>query len=306
MKTQYIKQSIVSIVMISALTASSLSVAGHQFYRKLHTQIGTDANSFQNPIVQPQDPAFAGGGRDQSLRSGDVLFGNHKDDLLIGSLGVDILVGNWGNDVLIGGLEHFTENDSEGRPISRQDRAFGGRGHDVFLWKPGDASDFFDGGRGLDVIAFGLVGENKDGDVAFEVVNDGKAGSVFINQQTYLPMIDVSNSPGFCEVIDKSTSLEAKQELNKLGLDHLVRFVIRGVRNSFEAGVQTEDNGVRVTLHLNDVEVLICTNRDGGQIEVIDLTTRPPTLIANGVSVQELRPYIRNLRLRKRLEAMIF
>ncbi len=306
MKTKLIKQTVVSIVAVSALAASSVSMAGKNHYRELNTQIGADNNSFQNPIVQPQDPALTGGGRDQSLRFGDVLLGGYYDDLLIGGLGVDILAGNRGNDILIGGLEHFTENDSEGRPIGRQDRAFGGRGNDIFLWKPGDASDFFDGGKGTDVIAFGLVGENKDGDVAFEVVNDGKAGDVYINQQTYLPMIDVSNSPGFCEVIDKSTSPEARQELNKLGLDHLVRFVIRGVRNSFEAGVQTEDNGVRVTLHLNDVEVLICTNRDGGLIEVTDLTSKPPRLIASGVSSEELRKQIRSKRLRQRLEQIVF
>ncbi len=306
MKIKHVKQALVSVVVVSTLASSTLATAGNKFFRPLSIQIGADNNSVQNPIVQPQDPAFSGGGRDQSLRFGDVLIGNSRDDLLIGGLGVDILAGKFGNDVIIGGLEHFTENDADGLPIGRQDRAFGGFGHDVFLWKPGDASDFFDGGRGTDVIAFGLVGENNEGVIEFKVVNDGKAGNVYINPQTNLPMIDVTNSPGFCEVIDHSTSPEASHELYKLGLDHLVRFVIRGVRDSFEAGVQSEDNGVRVTLHLKDVEVLICTSRDGGQIDVVNLTTTPPTLIANGVSIDELKPVLKSIRLRKRLEAMVF
>jgi len=58
----------------------------------------------------------------------------------------------------------------------------------------------------------------------------------------------------------------------KLDLDHLVRFSIRGFRDSFEAGAHSDDNGLRVTLHLKDVEVLVCTDRHGGAIEVLDLT----------------------------------
>lgn len=306
MKSRFLKQTAVSVIAMTAFTVSSVSMATSNYYNKLNVQIGADNNSFENPVVQPQDPALAGGGRDQSLRFGDILIGNYKDDLMIGGLGVDILAGSRGNDVMIGGLEHFTENDADGRPLGRQDRAFGGRGQDIFLWKPGDGSDFFDGGRGQDVIAFGLVGEKKAGSVAFEVVNDGKAGNVFIDPKTYLPLIDVTNSPGFCEVIDRSTSHQAAKELDKLGLDHLVRFSLRGVRDAFEAGVQKDDNGVRVTLHLKDVEILVCTNRDGGQIEVIDLTSTPPRLVANGVSKQELRHFIRSHRLRRRLDAMIF
>ena len=137
-------------------------------------------------------------------------------------------------------------------------------------------------------------------------MNDQKTAKVAIYPKTNLPLVDVTNSPGFCEVIDRSTSHQAAKELGKLGLDHLVRFSLRGVRDAFEAGAQKEDNGLRVTLHLKDVEVLVCTNRDGGQIEVVDLTSKPPRLIASGVSKEELKSFIRNNRLRQRLEAMIF
>ncbi len=107
-------------------------------------------------------------------------------------------------------------------------------------------------------------------------------------------------------MIDASSSTEAKNELKALGLKHLVRFSLRGIANAFESGEQDTDNGLRVTLHLNSVETLVCTNRDGGQIEVFDLTSTPPRLIANGVSEQELAGYIKSRKLRKRLGQMLF
>lgn len=297
MKNKF-KLAIVSVVAISAFAASSASMATSYSYKKLRTQIGADNNSIQNPFIQPQDPALSGGGRDQTMQFGDVIFGSWRDDLQIGGLGTDILVGGHGNDVIIGGVEHFNP--------SNRDRAFGGRGHDIFIWKPGDGSDLFNGGPGLDIVVFGLIGEVVDGQVEFKVSKDQQSGEVAIDPKTYLPLVDVSNSPGFCDVIDDSFSSEAKAELDALNLNHLVQFSLRKQANEFETGVQNTDNGLRVTLHLKSVELLICTSRDGGGLEVINLTHTPPRVIATGVSVQELRPYIRNLRLRKRLEAMIF
>ncbi len=297
MKSKF-KLAVVSVVAISVLVISSASIANSRFHKKLRTQIGADNNSIQNPFVQPQDPALSGGGRDQTMQFGDVIFGSKRDDLLIGGLGTDVLIGGRGSDVIIGGVEHFNP--------SNRDRAFGGRGNDIFIWKPGDGSDLWNGGRGLDVVVFGVIGEVVDGNVEFKVLNDQQAGEIAIDPTTYLPLVDVSNSPGFCDVIDDSSSPEAQAELDALNLDHLVRFSLRKQANEFETEVQNTDNGLRVTLHLKNVEILVCTNRDGGQIEVIDLTSTPPRVIANGVSVRELRPYIRNLRLRKRLEAMIF
>jgi hypothetical protein len=66
----------------------------------------------------------------------------------------------------------------------------------------------------------------------------------------------------------------------------------------FEAGEQDDDNGLRVTLHLKGVdEYVVCTERDGGFIEVFDLTVSPPTLI----SLQDVAP----LDLRIQLEQMV-
>lgn len=273
-----------------ALLGLSTQVFASDYYSDYINLIqGADNNSSENHFIQPQDPALSGGGIDQSLEFGDVLFGTYGDDVINGRLGPDVIGGGSRRDVLLGGLEHFTPNN--------RDRAFGGRGHDLFIWKPGDGSDFFDGGRHQDAIVFGLTGELVDGKPEFQVVNDGKAGELFIDPHTDLPKVDVTNSPGFCEIVDASSSVDAAEELKALGLDHLVRFSLRGVRNAFEAGEQDDDNGLRVTLHLKDVEVLVCTNRDGGQIELFDLTASPAQLI----SWHDLKP-----RLRKRLAEIVF
>ncbi len=80
-------------------------------------------------------------------------------------------------------------------------------------------------------------------------------------------------------MVDSSTSAQAAAELGNLGLDHLVRFSIRGIANAFAQGDQADDNGLRVTLHLKGVEFAVCTARAGGVIEVLDLTTQPATVV---------------------------
>lgn len=300
MKTNLLKNTIKSIITVSVLVSSTSVLAGgyHRYGYSIEPQIGADKNSVENEFIQPQDPALSGGGRDQTLQFGDLLFGSRRDDLLIGGLGSDILVGDRGNDVILGGVEHFNP--------SNRDRAFGGSGNDIFIWKPGDGSDLWNGGRGHDVVILGLVGEVVDGENVFAVINDKKTAEIAIDSYTKLPLVDVTNSPGFCEVIDASSSYDAEAQLAALGLDHLVQFSIRGVANAFEEGTQDTDNGLRVTLHLKDVETLICTSREGGQIEVIDLTSVPAKVIASGVSVYELKAQIKNRKLRKRLSNMIF
>ncbi len=232
---------------------------------------GTDNNSINNAIVQPQPDALSGGGRDQSQQFGDVLHGTNNHDVLVGRLGIDVLFGSDGDDVLIGGTEDFN-------PLNR-DRAFGEHGNDVFMWAPGDGSDYFNGGPGhQDVLMFGPLGEQAAGsaDPVFAVQTDQNFDPLYLDPVTGLPVMNVSGSPGFCEVIDASTSTAAADALASLGLDHLVRFVIRGLADSFAAGSQSDDNGVRVTIHTKDVEYLVCTTRSGGQVEVLDLTATPP------------------------------
>ena len=82
-------------------------------------------------------------------------------------------------------------------------------------------------------------------------------------------------------MLDSSTN---PSELTALSLDHLVRFSLRGIANDFDAGVRTDDDGLRVSLSLRNVEYVVCTRReivDGAgvdNIEVLDITTSPPTL----------------------------
>jgi hypothetical protein len=234
--------------------------------------VGADNNSADNPFIQPE------GAPDQSLQFGDALRGKTmRDDVLIGRRGTDVLLGGLGDDVLIGGTEHF-------HPVNR-DRAFGGFGVDMFLWAPGDGSDFFTGGRDWDALVFGLMGEIQDGEVVFDVERDEQPGEIFLDPQTNLPRMDVATSPGFCCVIDPSgpqtdrhcitnaTPNDAATELDALGLDHLVQFILRN-------GPGPDDDALAVTLHVRSVEVLVCTNEAGGAMEVFDLRQSPPTAIS--------------------------
>lgn len=238
-------------------------------------QIGADNNNADNPFVQPQDPALSGGGRDQTLENGDILEGTRRADVQIGLLGIDVIYGDRGNDVQIGGPDPAPPN---------ADRAFGGPGRDIFLWQPGDGSDFFDGGRQSDAVVFGNI---EIGD---------EPGVPFLDPDTGLPLIDVTNNGGFCEVVDGADPDDAA-ELEELGLDHLVKFFARGAADSFEAGDQNEDNGLRVTLHLVDVEYAICAVREGGSIEVFDLRVSPPAVIGIDDIDRE--------RLRRRLQDIV-
>lgn len=298
MKTMLIKKTIKSIVAVSIIATSATAMSASYHYKNIRTQIGADNNSVENTFLQPEDPALSGGGRDQTMQFGDVIFGTYHDDLLVGGLGTDVIAGGAGNDVILGGVEHFNP--------SNRDRAFGGSGHDIFIWKPGDGSDTWNGGRGHDVVILGLVGEVVDGHNVFAVNKDKKTAELALDPYTKLPLVDVTNSPGFCDVVDPSSSYDAKEQLKDLGLNRLVRFSIRGVADAFDRGDQLEDNGLRVTLHLKGVETLICTSRAGGEIEVIDLKSVPARVIAHGVSMQELRSQIKSYRLRKRLEGIVF
>ena len=224
-----------------------------------------------------------------------MLQGGDSNDVLIGSLGVDVLLGGDGNDIIIGGTEDFNSSvDGDDLGADNRDRAFGGNGDDVFIWAPGDGSDFFDGGEGTDVLIFGVLGEQRDSDSStagapfFNVSPPNSQGSddfdgIFLDPATSLPTVRVSSSPGFCSVLDSSTS---QAELQALSLDHLVRFSLRGIANEFDAGNQSDDDGLRVALSVRNTEFVVCTRRnvvDGAgvaNIEVLDITTSPPTIAA--------------------------
>jgi hypothetical protein len=241
--------------ILVALAATTGFAQGQSYGRAISSvTVGADNNSTANTFLQPLDPALSGNGRNQTLDFGDVLIGTNLDDVLVGLQGVDVMAGGKGGDILIGGPEG-------GSPAPNADRAFGDAGNDLFIWAPGDGSDFFDGGKGSDILVLGLI--------------DQTDGAVTLDPETKLPGVEVTNSPGFCRITDAASSATSGASLASLGIDHLVQFFARGAANAFEGGQQTTDNGLRVTMQIRDVEILVCSSRDGGAIEVFDLTVSP-------------------------------
>ena len=252
---------------------------------------GTDLNrkTFPDLSLNPAVPSAS----NQSLRAGDVLTAEPDiDSVIIGGLGVDVLVGNSGNDIMIGGTEDFNSNvDGDDKDADNRDRAFGYQGDDVFIWAPGDGSDFFDGGDGVDVLILGKLGEKTDsngttdGAPFFNVNPPGTTGSqdfdgIFLDEANK-PIVSVSTSPGFCSLLE---SANYSEEFSLLNIDHIVRFSLTDIANAFDAGEKTNDDGLRVAVTIKNVEFLVCTSRDkqtdGGldNVTVLNLTTTPASV----------------------------
>lgn len=264
------------------LLAGSIFVATTCVHADVKT--GTDLNSAQSTdadiaAIYSANRGTNGGG-DQSLQLGDIIEGTVNNDLLVGGLGIDILLGGEGDDVLIGGTEDFN-------PLNR-DRAFGNQGDDSFLWAPGDGNDFFDGGLGQDVLFMTLIGESRgpngetDGAPFFGVSPPNTAGARdfdgIYESSPGTPVINVAGGPGFCELVEKDD--ESQAGLNELNLDNLVRFVLRGPRAAFEAAdasidPTTLDDGLRVAIHLKNVEYLVCAGQTADTVKILDLRTVP-------------------------------
>ena len=267
-------------VLIGLLLAAGVSLTANA--NVTNTVIGTDQNATVGVDDNIRDFLSANrgsnGGGDQSLQAGDAVLGSEQSDLLIGALGIDVLLGYGGNDIIIGGTEDFN-------PFNR-DRAFGGNGSDVFIWAPGDGNDFFDGGADADVLMLGLVGEvldadgNNAGAPFFSVNPPTAAGSqdfdgIYVDPSSGLPIVDIAGGPGFCDVVDGYNNNDEKAELLDLGLDHIVRFTLRGPA----ADETNPDNGLRIAVHLQNTEFLVCGGVNAGETVALDLTTSPPTPI---------------------------
>jgi len=260
-------------------------------------QVGSDLNNKNNPLLSLNS-------LNQSLRSGDILYGNENDDLLIGGLGVDVLFGAAGDDILIGGTEDFNSSvDGDELGSDNRDRAFGQEGDDLFVWTPGDGSDFFDGGEGTDVVVFGIVGELRDAkglsvDAPFFNVNAAGEGSKdfdgIYTDENGQPQIQVSNTPGFCSLVDTQIYADA---LDELELDQIIRFSIRNIANAFDANERSDDDGLRVAVSLKNTEYVVCTRRDFddqnglGNIEVLDISSGVPVV----ATISDLPEYIQAL-----------
>lgn len=259
-------------------TCAGLSFAETIIGNDLNSSVG--ANSAINALYSGNQGTNGGG--DQSLQFGDQLIASDTSDIniLVGGLGIDVIIGNEAKDIIIGGTEDFN-------PLNR-DRAFGNAGEDIFIWAPGDGSDYFDGGSDNDVLIMSLIGEIRDdtgnsvGAPFFSVNPPSKAGSqdydgIFINEANSLPVVNVAGGPGYCSIVDQSAA-----GMEELGIDHLVRFSLRGVKDAFlETTVDpsvdptTVDNGLRVAVHLKNTEFVVCANRDGSGVDYFDLRQTP-------------------------------
>src|SRR6266545_5110754 len=86
----------------------------------------------------PAANLFGGSGNDTLIggSGGDLLFGQSGNDTLLGKGGFDFLFGGEDDDVLVGG--------------DGDDQVFGEAGNDLMIWNPGDDTDLFEGGDGID------------------------------------------------------------------------------------------------------------------------------------------------------------
>lgn len=250
--------------------------------------VGKDQSQFRNPFIQPQDPAQSGGNRDQTLQYGDILVGTARSDIMIGGLGPDIIFGEGGDDLIIGGGEGSN-------PFSR-DRIFAGEGDDIVVWSPGDGTDFLDFGRGADTLVIGILAIQDGDTLSFPLNNSQRFVFPFLDNVTGLPLVDALNSTGFCEILDDSDSKETAEGLATLEVDQVIRFVIRDIRNDFERGVQIVDNGLRVSLHIKNLEFLVCANRNGKALEYIDLQTNPPKVKPISSAPLKIQQMLRSLK----------
>jgi hypothetical protein len=195
---------------------------------------GADDDNVDNPVIQPE------GAVDQSLNNADAIDGKNGDDVLIGLLGSDTIRGGKGNDVIIGGTEQGSQPNS--------DIMYGDEGNDVNLWRGGDGSDAFVGGRDIDALVFG----NIDRDASNIPIVSPATGR---HEKTGLPSADVTGQGGFCTLDDVRGQGS--------GYEFLVRFFARATGN------------LLVTVRTAEVEQVFCTSQAGGAITFADLTAPP-------------------------------
>lgn len=244
-----------AVVLAAALTASP-ALAGFQPGSNGDDAIfGADDDNVDNPVIQPE------GAVDQSLKNADAIDGKNGDDVLIGLLGSDTIRGGKGDDVIIGGTEQFTQPNS--------DIMFGDDGNDVSLWRAGDGSDAFVGGRGLDAEVFGSI-DRDDNNIPMINPATGR------HAKTGLPSADVTGQAGFCTLEDVRGQ--------KLGYEFLIRFFVRATGN------------LAVTVRTAEVEQVFCTSEAGRAITFADLTSPNPEFVEVSLDqVGDLNPLVRQM-----------
>jgi Ca2+-binding RTX toxin-like protein len=211
--------------------------------------LGRDEDNVANPAIQP-----AGVAANQSLNNTDVLTGEGGNDILVGLLGSDVLVGGAGADITIGGPEGFVAPNS--------DVIFGDDGNDINIWAPGDGSDLFVGGNGVDTQVFGVI----DRDAAGVPTGGGSAPGFAV-----VPTANVSGQGGFCTV----------ERSGDPSYEFLIRFFVRAT------------GALAVTIRTSGVERVLCTSQAGGQITFADLTAANPVfIIVTHDQVQQADPVL--------------
>jgi hypothetical protein len=201
--------------------------------------IGPDDDNLDNPLIQPADTDV-----NQSLNNTDILQGGPENNVIIGLLGNDVLLSGPKSDITIGGTEQGQGPNS--------DVILGGEWDDVNIWAPGDGSDAYVGGSGLDAQVFGVIDRDEDNVPTL----DGTASGFPYGS----PTADVTGQGGFC-------TLERVDNAQLAGYEFLVRFFVRATGD------------LAVIIRLAEVEQVFCTSEAGGAIIYADLTADNPEFV---------------------------
>jgi hypothetical protein len=220
--------------------------------------VGLDDDIQTNVLIQ------AGAGTNQSLNRTDVMDGGRGNDVMFGMNGNDVMDGGQGDDIILGGPDG---PPAPGGPPN-SDIMFGGQGNDVNLWAPGDGSEAFIGGPGIDALVFGAT------DLEVDPVTGARFPSLFFGVPEFpqgIPTANVSGLGNFCTVEPSPSP----------GYDYLVRF---------RSGATTN---IIVTVRVKDVEQVYCTGQGGGSIALADLTLPSPAfVVVTQQEVEALNPLV--------------
>jgi Ca2+-binding RTX toxin-like protein len=236
------------LLVVGALTLLSLESARAALIegsRRSDLLFGADDDNQQNPLLQPL------GAPNQSLNDTDIMDGRAGDDVMIALLGADVMHGGAGHDVLVGGTEQGAQPNS--------DIIFGDDGRDVSIWRGGDGSEVFIGGRGTDALVMGAIDRDAN-NVPRISPADGRY------EATGLPTADVTGQNGFCTLEDIRDQ--------ELGYDFLVRFFLKST------------GALAVTMRVSDVEQVFCTSETRAAITYADLREDSPEFVE--VSLDEV------------------
>jgi hypothetical protein len=214
--------------------------------------IGRDDDNINNAGIQ------AGASANQSLNRTDIIEGGPGNDVIFGLNGDDVIDGGPGHDIILGG----PDGGAAPGGIPNSDIMFGGPDNDVNLWAPGDGSEAFVGGPGLDALVFGTTDRQDIPDPQTSV----RLPKLLTGVEGFpqgIPTADVSGQVQHCTV-ERSPSP---------GYDYLVRF--RGPTGN-----------LIVTVRVSEVEQVFCSSEEGAGIAFADLTLPSPAFA--DVSQQEV------------------